>query len=51
MIETKEEAKSIKPGAVITIKHNGTNVHGTFLQPQFYRERLDVNWKDLNKSM
>ena len=48
--ETLEEAKKIKPGSVITVKHSGVNVHGTLLYPQFYRERNDVQWTELNKS-
>ena len=47
--ENEEEAKKIKVGSVITVKHSGVNVHGTLLFPQFYRERTDVNWQDLNK--
>ena len=51
-LENAEEAKSIGKGAIITIKHSGINVYGTYLYPQFYRERLDVNWNDLkNKSL
>ena len=45
--ETQEEAKGIKTGSVITVKHSGVNVHGTLLYPQFYRERNDVKWADL----
>ena len=45
-----EEAKKIKEGAVITVKHNGTNVYGTLQYPQFYRERTDVKWENLIKS-
>ena len=45
--ENAVEAKQVKEGAVITVKHSGTNVHGTLLYPQFYRERLDVNWGDV----
>ena len=37
-------------GDVITVKHNGVNVHGTLLYPHFYRARNDVNWND-NKSV
>ena len=44
-----EEIKNIKSGAVITVKHSGMNAYGTLLFPQFYRERLDVKWNDLNK--
>ena len=44
-------AKNIAVGSVITVKHSGTNAHGTILYPQFYRERNDVKWNDLNKSM
>ena len=50
--ENAEEAKLVKKGAVITVRHSGVNVHGTPLYPQFYRERLDVTWNDLlNKSV
>ncbi len=44
--ENLEAAKNIKSGSVITVKHSGVNVHGTLLYPQFYRERLDVTWKE-----
>ncbi len=40
-------AKSLKKGSVITVKHSGTNVHGTLQYPKFYRERTDVKWEDL----
>jgi hypothetical protein len=43
------EAKSVKEGAVITVKHLGTNVYGTLQYPKFYRERTDVKWEDLIK--
>ena len=46
-----EDAKKIKEEAVITVKHSGMNVYGTLLFPQFYRERKDVKWSDLNKSV
>jgi hypothetical protein len=42
-----EEAKKVKEGAVITVKHSGTNVYGTLQYPKFYRERTDVNWSEL----
>ena len=41
------EAKKVKPGSVITVKHLGTNVHGTLQYPKFYRERTDTKWEDL----
>ena len=47
LVESTEEAKQVKEGSVITVKHMGTNVHGTMQFPQFYRERLDVKWSDL----
>jgi hypothetical protein len=47
--ETTEEAKRLKKGAVITVKHSGTNVYGTLQYPQYYRERVDVQWKEMNK--
>ena len=49
--ENAEQAKQMKAGAVITVKHSGMNVHGTLQYPQFYRERLDVKWDDVNKSL
>jgi hypothetical protein len=45
--ENYEEAKKVKEGAVITVKHLGTNVHGTLLYPKFYRERTDVKWEEI----
>jgi hypothetical protein len=42
-----EEAKKVKRGTVITVKHLGTNVYGTLQYPKFYRERTDVKWEDL----
>jgi DNA ligase-1 len=42
-----EEAKKLKEGAIITIKHSGVNAYGLSLQPKFYRERTDVTWNDL----
>jgi hypothetical protein len=45
-----EEAKKVKEGSVITVKHLGTNVHGTLQYPKFYRERIDVKWEDLIKT-
>ena len=51
IVDNAEEAKQIKEGAVITVKHSGMNTYGTLLFPQFYRERLDVKWQDLNKSL
>jgi hypothetical protein len=44
-----EEAKKVKEGAIITVKHLGTNVYGTLQYPKFYRERTDVKWEDLIK--
>jgi hypothetical protein len=48
--ENYEEAKKVKQGSVITVKHQGTNVHGTLLYPKFYRERKDMQWSDLLKT-
>jgi hypothetical protein len=48
--ENYEEAKGVKKGAVITVKHQGTNVYGTLQYPKFYRERIDVKWEDLIKT-
>jgi hypothetical protein len=45
-----KEAKGVKEGSVITVKHTGTNVHGTLLYPQFFRERIDVNWDEIKNS-
>ena len=42
-----EEAKKVKTGSVITVKHQGTNVYGTLQYPKFYRERTDVTWNDV----
>jgi hypothetical protein len=44
------EAKKVQEGAVITVKHSGTNVYGTLQYPKFYRERTDVKWDDLIKT-
>ena len=49
--ENTEEAKQVKEGAVITVKHGGTNVHGTLQYPQFWRERLDLKWSDVGASL
>jgi hypothetical protein len=46
----EEEAKKVKEGAVITVKHLGTNSYGTLQYPKFYRERTDVTWDDLIKT-
>jgi hypothetical protein len=43
----QEEAKAVKEGSVITVKHSGTNVYGTLQYPKFYRERTDVKWDDI----
>ena len=45
-----EEAKRVKEGSVITVKHSGVNVYGTLQFPKFYRERNDVKWEDLIKT-
>jgi hypothetical protein len=42
-----EEAKRVKAGAVITVKHLGTNIYGTLQYPKFFRQRDDVTWDDL----
>jgi hypothetical protein len=44
------EAKKVKEGSVITVKHSGTNVYGTLQYPKYYRERADVKWEDLIKT-
>ena len=41
--ENFTEAKLIKQGSQITVKHSGVNIYGTLLYPKFYRERLDVH--------
>lgn len=52
IVDNEQEAKKVKAGDVITVKHSGINVYGTLLYPQFYRERMDVKWSDLvNKSV
>jgi hypothetical protein len=43
-----EEAKKVKKGSVITVKHLGTNKYGTLQYPKFYRERTDVKWDEIN---
>jgi hypothetical protein len=45
-----EEAKKVKEGSLITVKHSGVNVYETLQYPQFYRERTDVKWEDLIKT-
>lgn len=47
--ESAEEVKNLKKGDVITVKHGGMNLYGTLQYPQFWRERSDVSWQDLNK--
>jgi hypothetical protein len=44
------DAKGVKEGSVITVKHSGTNVYGTLQYPKFYRERTDVKWQDIIKT-
>jgi hypothetical protein len=44
------EAKKVKEGSIITVKHQGTNIYGTLQFPKFYRERTDVKWEDLIKT-
>ncbi len=51
IVENAEEAKKVKRGAVITVKHQGINVHGTLQFPHFFRERHDVKWNSANKSV
>jgi hypothetical protein len=48
--ENYDEAKKLKNGSVITVKHLGTNVYGTLQFPKFYRERQDAKWEDLIKT-
>jgi hypothetical protein len=45
-----EEAKRVKEGAVITVKHSGANVYGTLQYPKFYRERPDLTWENVIKT-
>jgi hypothetical protein len=45
----QKDTIKIKEGAIITVKHSGSNVYGTLQFPKFYRERLDVKWDDLIK--
>ena len=47
--ENEAEAKTIREGSIITVKHLGTNVYGTLQYAKFYRERKDVTWQDLIK--
>ena len=49
--EVQEVAKQVEVGSIITVKHSGVNVHGKLLYPQFYRERKDVSWSELNKPL
>jgi DNA ligase-1 len=42
-----QEAKKVKQGAVITVKHLGSNVYGTLQFPKFFRERTDITWNDI----
>ena len=49
--EEDKDAKEVKEGSVITVKHFGTNVYGTLQYPKFFRERHDVTWDDLIKSV
>jgi hypothetical protein len=44
IVENYEDAKKVKEGAVITVKHSGINAYGTLLYPKFYRERTDIKW-------
>jgi hypothetical protein len=46
--ENFEAAKLVKEGSIITVKHLGTNAHGTLQFPKFYRERNDVLWNNTN---
>jgi uncharacterized protein (DUF427 family) len=48
--ENYEEAKKVKEGSIITVKHSGVNVYETLQYPQFYRERTDLKWEDLIKT-
>jgi hypothetical protein len=48
--ENRSEAKGVKVGKVVTVKHMGLNVYGTMSHPQFYRERNDVTWEELIKN-
>ena len=40
--EMQDQAKQVKVGSLITVKHLGQNVHGTLQFPQFYRERNEM---------
>ena len=42
-----QEAKGVKVGSVITVKHMGVNIYGTLQYPKFFRLRSDVSWDDL----
>jgi hypothetical protein len=49
-VDNYEQAKQVKEGSVVTVKHAGANVYGTLQYPKFYRERTDVKWEDLIKT-
>jgi hypothetical protein len=46
-IPSSNDAKGVKVGSVITIKHSGANMYGSLLYPKFYRLRTDVKWEDI----
>ena len=50
--ENAEQAIAVTEGAVISVQHGGINVYGSYLLPQFYRERTDITWAELlNKAV
>ena len=50
ILENYEEAKKIKVGSVITVKHSGINAYGKLLFPKFFRERTDVKWEEIKQN-
>ena len=38
-----------RKGTVVTVTYTGVNIYGKLLQPQFYRIRGDVTWKELRE--
>jgi hypothetical protein len=38
---------SLERGKIITVKYQGTNIHGTLLNPIYMRIREDETWRNL----
>ncbi len=49
ILENYDEAKKIKVGSVITVKHSGVNTYGKLLFPRFFRERTEVKWDEIKQ--